>query len=140
MDTVVPASSSCLLASYASSFVTPSMKIFSELSHLTQRHAQSHHRFSHFNVDDISRELALCVVELAIVCSSCELCVCLGFDVLSDVLGEVHGDVPSERWKVEALTQGESSKDGFIEQVWKGCSCVKTVSSGAAGWDLCMRA
>ena len=59
-------------------------------------------------------------------------------EVFGDVLGEVHGDVPSERWKVEALTQGEFSKDGFIEEVWKDCSCVKTVSSGAAGWDLCL--
>ncbi|KAF3581782.1 hypothetical protein DY000_02029317 [Brassica cretica] len=39
---------------------------------------------------------------------------------------------------VEALTQGKFSKDGFIEEVWKDCSCVKTVSSGAAGWDLCL--
>ena len=61
-------------------------------------------------------------------------------EVLGDVLGEVHGDVPSERWKVEALTQGEFSKDGFIEEVWKDCSCVKTVSSGAVGCDLCLRA
>ncbi|KAF2577559.1 hypothetical protein F2Q68_00001690 [Brassica cretica] len=60
--------------------------------------------------------------------------------VLGDVVGEVHGDVPFERWKVEALTQGEFSKNGFIEEVWKDCSCVKIVSSGAAGWDLCMRA
>ncbi|KAF3497269.1 hypothetical protein DY000_02052189 [Brassica cretica] len=60
--------------------------------------------------------------------------------ILDDVLGEVHGDVPSERWKVEALTQGEFSKDAFIEEIWKDCSCVKPVSSGAAGWDLCMRA
>ena len=51
-------------------------------------------------------------------------------EVLGDVLSEVHGDVPSERWKVEALTQGEFSKDGFIEEVWKDCSCVKTVSYG----------
>ncbi|KAF3551247.1 hypothetical protein DY000_02005014 [Brassica cretica] len=44
-------------------------------------------------------------MELAIVYSSCELCVCLGDqafcdvlgEVLGDVLGEVHGDVPSER-------------------------------------------
>ncbi|KAF2597604.1 hypothetical protein F2Q68_00007227 [Brassica cretica] len=54
-------------------------------------------------------------------------------EVLVDVLGEVHGDVPSERWKVEALTQEKFSKDGFIEEVWKDCSCVKTVNSGAAG-------
>ncbi|KAF2588174.1 hypothetical protein F2Q70_00039441 [Brassica cretica] len=89
----------------------------------------------------VELELALCVVDLAIVCSSCELCVCLGDqafcdvlgEVFGDVLGEVHGDVPSERWKVEALTQGEFSKDGFIEEVWKDCSCVKTVSYGAAG-------
>ncbi|KAF2577560.1 hypothetical protein F2Q68_00001691 [Brassica cretica] len=52
---------------------------------------------------------------------------------LGEVLGDVLGDVPSERWKVEALTQGEFSKNGFIEEVWKDCSCVKTVSSGAAG-------
>ncbi|KAF2591156.1 hypothetical protein F2Q70_00038161 [Brassica cretica] len=58
--------------------------------------------------------------------------------LLDDVLGEVHGDVPSERWKVEALTQGEFSKDAFIEEAWKDCSCVKPVSSGVAGWDLCM--
>ncbi|KAF3539444.1 hypothetical protein F2Q69_00018673 [Brassica cretica] len=70
---------------------------------------------------------------------SVEVCDVLG-EVLGDVLGEVHGDVPSERWKVEALTQGEFSKDGFIEEVWKDCSCVKTVNSGAAGWDLCLRA
>ena len=38
-------------------------------------------------------------------------------EVFGDVLGEVHGDVPSKRWKVEALTQGEFSKDGFIEEV-----------------------
>ena len=38
-------------------------------------------------------------------------------EVFGDVLGEVHGDVPSERWKVEALTQREFSKDGFIEEV-----------------------
>ncbi|KAG5376071.1 hypothetical protein IGI04_040667, partial [Brassica rapa subsp. trilocularis] len=59
--------------------------------------------------------------------------VLVGIDVLSkvlgDVLGEVHGDVPSERWNVEALTQGEFSKNGFIEEVWKYCSRVKTVSS-----------
>ena len=60
-------------------------------------------------------------------------------DVLGEILGEVHGDVLSKRWKVEALTQEKFSKDGFIEEVWKDCSCVKTMSSGAAGWDLCMR-
>ncbi|KAF3567290.1 hypothetical protein DY000_02011240 [Brassica cretica] len=45
----------------------------------------------------VAFELALCVVELAILCSSCELCVCLGDQVFwcywcaldADVLGEV---------------------------------------------------
>ncbi|WZZ47006.1 hypothetical protein YC2023_043265 [Brassica napus] len=45
----------------------------------------------------VAFELALCVVELAILCSSCELCVCLGDQAFwcywcaldADVLGEV---------------------------------------------------
>ena len=54
----------------------------------------------------VALELALCVVELAIVYSSCELCVCLGDQAFwchwcaldADVLGEV---LPW-RWKIEA--------------------------------------
>uniref|UniRef100_A0A0D3BD76 thioglucosidase n=1 Tax=Brassica oleracea var. oleracea TaxID=109376 RepID=A0A0D3BD76_BRAOL len=53
----------------------------------------------------LTRRLSKVIACLAIVCSSCELCVCLGDqafcdvlgEVLGDVLGEVHGDVPSER-------------------------------------------
>ena len=45
----------------------------------------------------VAFELALCVVELAIMCSSCELCVCLGDQAFwchwcaldADILGEV---------------------------------------------------
>ena len=40
-------------------------------------------------------------------------------EVLGDVLGEVHGDVPSERWKVEALTQGKFSKDSSLRRSGK---------------------
>jgi len=53
----------------------------------------------------VALELALCVVELAIVYSSCELCVCLGDQVFWCHWCALGADVPGEvlpwRWKIE---------------------------------------
>ncbi|CAF1705781.1 unnamed protein product, partial [Brassica oleracea] len=65
---------------------------------------------------------------LAIVCSSCELCVCLGDqafwllgdvlgEVLGDVLGEVHGDVPSERCSEEDKIATQRAKAFYLAWV-----------------------
>ena len=62
----------------------------------------------------VAFELALCVVELAILCSSCELCVCLGDQafwchwcaLVADVLGEV---LP-RRWRLKPRLRGSLEK------------------------------
>ncbi|KAF2571547.1 hypothetical protein F2Q70_00004998 [Brassica cretica] len=59
-------------------------------------------------------ELGLCGVELAIVCSSCT----------------------SEMWNIEAKTQGEFSRGGFIKEICEDCSCRRQCASSRSPKSL----
>ncbi|KAF2582862.1 hypothetical protein F2Q68_00003431, partial [Brassica cretica] len=73
----------------------------------------------------VEKLLTMRLSKLAIVCSSCELCVCLGDqafcdvlgEVLGDVLGEVHGDVPSERCSEEDKIATQRAKAFYLAWV-----------------------